>query len=159
MLIWSTWYFLSLIPDIDAIIKLPKCYPYLWVERRFTIHVVTYDLAMTTNKETRLKLIKLAHTLIWLFYNVVIFYFLYAVIINKIDKWVWICLGLVALEGIILLIFKWVCPLTLVARRYSDSQRDNFDIYLPNLLAKYNKIIYSAIVILGIIILCYQLFA
>jgi hypothetical protein len=36
----------------------------------------------------KLILIKTAHTLIWIFFNVVIFYLLYAVITNKIDKWV-----------------------------------------------------------------------
>lgn len=34
----------------------------------------------------KLLLIKSVHTLIWIFFNVVIFYLLYAVIINKIDN-------------------------------------------------------------------------
>lgn len=34
----------------------------------------------------RLILIKLIHTLIWIFFNIVIFYLLYAVIINKLDR-------------------------------------------------------------------------
>jgi hypothetical protein len=106
----------------------------------------------------RLTLIKILHTLIWLFFNVVIFYLLYAVIINKIDQWVWICLGLIALEGITLVIFKKMCPVTLLARKYSNSQKDNFDIYLPNWLARYNKEVYSTIVGIAIIILIYRLF-
>lgn len=110
------------------------------------------------DKNIKLRLVKLLHTIIWLFYNVVIFYFLYAVIMDKIDVWAWICLGLVALEGLILIIFKWVCPLTLVARRYSDSDRDNFDIYLPNFLAKHTKTIYTTLTFIGIFILCYRLF-
>jgi hypothetical protein len=89
---------------------------------------------------------------------VVIFYLLYAVIINKIDQWVWICLGLIALEGITLVIFKKMCPVTLLARKYSNSQKDNFDIYLPNWLARYNKEVYSTIVGIAIIILIYRLF-
>jgi hypothetical protein len=68
------------------------------------------------------------------------------VLIGKIDKWVWICLGLIGLETIVLLMFKMMCPLTVMARRYSDSAKDNFDIYLPNWLARYNKLIYSIIV-------------
>ncbi|MCB0542668.1 MAG: hypothetical protein R2791_05540 [Saprospiraceae bacterium] len=106
-----------------------------------------------------LTLIKIIHTVIWLFYNVVIFYLLYAVIANKIDVWVWICLGLIALEGLILLVFKNICPVTIWARKYSDSERDNFDIYLPNWLAKYNKAIYTAIVLIAVVILCYRLWA
>ncbi|TYA58055.1 hypothetical protein [Formosa maritima] len=101
--------------------------------------------------------IKTIHTIIWLFYNVVIFYLLYAVIQNKIDKWVWICIGLVILEGIILFIFKRLCPITIIARKYSNSTKDNFDIYLPNWLAKYNKQIYTSIFIVAIIILISRL--
>lgn len=101
--------------------------------------------------------IKLLHTAIWLFFNVVIFYLLYAVIINKIDKWVWICVGLVVLETITLLAFKWFCPLTVWARKYSNSDKNNFDIYLPEWLAKYNKLIYGSIFIVTLIGLGYRL--
>lgn len=103
-----------------------------------------------------LLLIKIIHTVIWLFYNVVIFYLLYAVIVDKIDHWVWICVGLVFLEGIVLLLFKWYCPLTVVARKYSDSTKENFDIFLPNWLAKYNKLIYTSIFGISIVILIYR---
>jgi hypothetical protein len=105
----------------------------------------------------KLVLIKILHTLIWLFYNVVIFYLLYAVIQNKIDKWVWICIGLVCFEGMTLAINKLSCPLTLVAKKYSDSGKDNFDIYLPNWLAKYNKIIYTTIFVASLLILGFRL--
>ena len=104
----------------------------------------------------KLTIIKIIHTAIWLFFNVVIFYMGYAVIIDKIDKWVWICLTLIILEGVVLLLFKRMCPVTLVARKYSTSTKDNFDIFLPNWLAKYNKLIYSSIVII-VMILMYRL--
>lgn len=42
------------------------------------------------NQESKLLFIKSIHTIIWVFFNVVIFYLLYAVIINKIGIWVWI---------------------------------------------------------------------
>lgn len=109
------------------------------------------------NKDGKLLLIKSIHSLIWLFFNVVIFYLLYAVIVNKIDKWVWVCVGLVLLEGIVLLVFKWFCPLTVIARKYSDSTKDNFDIYLPNWLAKYNKLIYTTIFGIAVVILIVRL--
>ena len=78
----------------------------------------------------------------------------YAAIVNKIDKFVWIGIGLILLEGIVLLIFKKMCPLTIMARKYSDSAKDNFDIYLPNWLAKYNKQIYTTffiVIVCGIV--------
>jgi hypothetical protein len=94
----------------------------------------------------KLTVIKIIHTVVWIFFNVVIFYMLYAVVMNKIDIWLWVCYGLILLEGLTLLLFKMYCPLTIWAKKYSDSDKENFDIYLPNWLAKYNKIIYTSLV-------------
>ncbi|MEO5996617.1 MAG: hypothetical protein ABIN89_07795 [Chitinophagaceae bacterium] len=105
--------------------------------------------------ETKLIIIKITHTLIWIFFNFVIFYMLYAVIANKLDKWIWIGYGLFILEGITLIIFKLVCPLTIWARKYSISSKDNFDIYLPNWLARYTKLIYTSILV---IIMCLTIY-
>lgn len=109
------------------------------------------------NPATKLRLIKLLHTIIWVFFNVVIFYMLYAVIVNRIDFWLWICYGFILLEGIVLVLFKMFCPLTVWARKYSNSTRNNFDIYLPEWLAKYNKLIYTSIVGVSVVILIYRL--
>ena len=49
------------------------------------------------NDKQKLVTIKLVHTAIWIFFNVVIFYLLYAVLVNKIDKWIWIGLSLIVL--------------------------------------------------------------
>jgi hypothetical protein len=106
---------------------------------------------------SKLTAVKIIHTFIWLCFNVVIFYLLYAVLANKIDAWVWMGLGCFLIEGMVLLIFKNYCPLTLVARKYSDSSKDNFDIYLPNWLAKYNKLIYISILAFIILILIFRL--
>jgi hypothetical protein len=105
----------------------------------------------------KLTIVKMVHTSVWIFFNLVIFYLLYAVIIDKIDKWIWLCLSLIFLEALVLVVFKNICPITKVARKYSDSGRANFDIYLPNWLAKYNKEIYSGIVLISMLILIYRL--
>ena len=105
---------------------------------------------------SNLTAIKIVHTLIWVFFNVVLFYMAYAVIVNKIDNFVWIGIALVLIEGVVLLMFKRMCPLTILARTYSDSEKDNFDIYLPNWLAKYNKLIYTTFFILIICGIMYR---
>ena len=97
---------------------------------------------------TKLNIIKAVHSLIWVFFNAVIFYLYYAANSNKIDKWVWIGIGFILLEGLVLLVFKKICPVTLFARKYSNSTKDNFDIFLPNWLAKYNKLIYTTCLLL-----------
>lgn len=107
--------------------------------------------------KNKLTLIKIIHTVIWVFFNFVIFYMMYAVIADKLDNWLWIGYALIFLEGFVLLLFKFYCPLTILARKYSDSTKDNFDIYLPNWLARHNKSIYSAIMIVILVITIYRL--
>lgn len=102
------------------------------------------------NKANKLLAIKMIHTLIWLFFVSIIFYVLYSGFANYINALTWISIGLVIGEGIVLLIFKMYCPLTILARKYSDSKKDNFDIFLPNWLAKYNKIIFTSLFVLGL---------
>jgi hypothetical protein len=101
--------------------------------------------------------IKILHTAIWSFFNIIIFYLIYAVIVNKINMMVWLGVAFIALEGIVLLIFQMKCPLTLIARRYTNSSQPNFDIYLPNWLALNNKVIYTSIFIVTMMALLFRL--
>lgn len=112
---------------------------------------------MQLNNKTKLIIVKSIHTFIWIFFNVIMFYMLFAVITNKLDLWLWIGFGLFVLEGITLLLFKLYCPLTLIARKYSDSTKDNFDIYLPNWLAKYTKPIYTTLLVIILLMTLYRL--
>lgn len=121
------------------------------------INLWCYHIRIFLGPMNNLIAIKILHTAIWLFFNLVIFYLLYAVIINRIDAWVWLCIALVLLEGIVLSMYKNKCPLTVMARKYSDSAKDNFDIYLPNWLARHNKLIYTSIFVMALMILVYQL--
>ena len=105
---------------------------------------------------SKLTLIKIIHTIVWIFFNVVLFYMAYAVIVNKIDKLVWIGVALIVLEGLVLLTFSKMCPLTIIARKYSDSTKNNFDIYLPDWLAKYNKLIYTTFFIIIVVGIFYR---
>ena len=100
--------------------------------------------------------IKLIHTVIWLFFVIIIFYILYAGITDQITLFTWIAIGLVVLEGIVLMLCNMFCPLTIVARKYSDSQKDNFDIFLPNWLARHNKTIFTTIYLIGILIVLFR---
>ena len=110
---------------------------------------------MTNN--TKLTIIKTAHTLIWAVCVGLIFYIVYSGITGKITLLTWIAIASIVFEGIILAIFKLYCPLTVWARKYSDSTRDNFDIYLPNWLARHNKLIFTSIYIFGVILVIYRL--
>lgn len=104
----------------------------------------------------KLLVIKLVHTLIWAIFVTIIFYILYSGVTNTVRTFTWISIGLIIGEGLVLLIFKMSCPLTVLARKYSDSQKDNFDIFLPNSLAKHNKLIFTTIFVIGVILVVYR---
>ena len=104
----------------------------------------------------KLLLIKILHTIIWVLFVAVIFYIVYSGITDTVTTYTWIGIGVILGEGLVLLLFKMYCPLTVIARKYSDSQQHNFDIFLPNWLAKYNKLIFTSIFILGVLLVLYR---
>lgn len=59
--------------------------------------------------------------------------------------------GIVVVEVLVLAANGMRCPLTGVAARYTDDRRDNFDIYLPLLVARYNKQIFGTLFVAGIV--------
>ncbi len=59
----------------------------------------------------------------------------------------------VLVEVIVLWLNGWRCPLTDVAARYTDERRANFDIYLPEWLARYNKQIFGPLYGAGLLVL------
>ena len=108
------------------------------------------------NDDRKLILVKSFHTLIWVFFNVVLVYLFLAVIRERLDLWFWLGVGAIVVECAVLVYNHWVCPLTPIARKYSDSTRDNFDIYLPIWLARHNIKIYSLIALILVILIIYK---
>jgi hypothetical protein len=104
----------------------------------------------------KLILIKVLHTLIWVFFVTAIFYVVYSGIMDRITLLTWIAIVLVIGEGLVLLIFRMFCPLTVLARKYSDSPKANFDIFLPEWLARYNKQVFTTIFLIGVVIVVFR---
>ncbi len=102
--------------------------------------------------------IQVLHTLVWLFFVGLIFFIVSSGITGNITAFTWIAMGSIIGEGLVLLLFKMFCPLTLIARKYSDSKKANFDIFLPEWLAKYNKEIFTSIYVLGVILVLLRYF-
>jgi hypothetical protein len=61
----------------------------------------------------------------------------YGSIFNKVNTFFWISVIVSVSEGIILLGNKFICPLTTLAKNYTDNREPGFDIYLPKWLAEY----------------------
>ena len=94
----------------------------------------------------KLIIVKTAHTFVWAIFAGSIIATPVCTYLERIDiSFVLICFVLV--EVLILAFNKFKCPLTGIAARYSPDRRDNFDIYLPLWLAKYNKEIFGTLYI------------
>jgi Na+/proline symporter len=100
---------------------------------------------------TRLRRIKTVHTIAWAFF---------VACIGAIPVLAWtgrfhaalLLIGIVLIEVIVIILNGWHCPLTAVAARYTDDRRPNFDIYLPEWLARYNKEIFGTLFAIGILL-------
>lgn len=104
----------------------------------------------TSSAANRLRTIKLLHTVVWVFF---------VACIVAIPVFAWadrfmpaaIFSGIVLFEVLVLLINGWHCPLTGVAAQYTADRRDNFDIYLPEWLARHNKLIFGLLYVAGML--------
>ena len=97
-----------------------------------------------------LRFVKVIHTIIWAF-------FAGCIVAIPVAAWrgdftmAFMLISFVLVEVVVILVNRWRCPLTAVAARYTDDRRDNFDIYLPLWLARYNKIIFGLLFLAGLL--------
>jgi hypothetical protein len=110
--------------------------------------------AMLANRQpssrAKLRAIKIAHTAVWA---------VFAGCIVALPLMAWrkkfvaaaVLIAVVLVEVLVLLVNRLKCPLTDVAARYTDDRRDNFDIYLPLWLARYNKQVFGSLFVFGML--------
>lgn len=89
------------------------------------------------------------HTIAWAFFAGCIFAIPVYAWLGDVVVAAILC-AVVFIEVLVLVVNKWSCPLTHVAARYTEDRRDNFDIYLPLWLARYNKEIFGSLYVAGI---------
>jgi hypothetical protein len=96
-----------------------------------------------------LRLVKLLHTVVWCFFVVCIIAIPIAGFVGRFD----LAFGFIAIvlvEVLVLFLNGFRCPLTDIAARYTDDRRDNFDIYLPEWVARHNKLIFGSLFLAGV---------
>ena len=101
---------------------------------------------MPQNRVPALAAIKLVHTLIWAIFAGAILGLPVAAVARRFD-WAGILTALVLIECLVLALNRGSCPLTGLAARFTGERADNFDIYLPNWLARHNKRIFGTLFI------------
>lgn len=103
-----------------------------------------------TGVPAALRVVKIVHTLAWA---------VFAGCIIALPLVAWrrgfqlavILIAIVCVEILVLLVNGFRCPLTDVAARYTDDRSDNFDIYLPLWVARYNKQIFGTLFVAGVL--------
>jgi len=91
-----------------------------------------------------LRAIKVAHTAVWAFFVSCILGLPIAGVMRRFDVAVWMSVCVLA-ESLILGLNGGVCPLTTLAARYTADRSPAFDIYLPEWLARWNKVLFGTL--------------
>jgi len=110
---------------------------------------------MTRADTRQLLLVKIVHTVVWVFFVV-------CIVAIPVLGWqdrlgaAGVFIGIVFVEVLVLLFNGWRCPLTPVAARYTEDRRDNFDIFLPEWLARHNKTIFGTMYVAGVVFVAYR---
>jgi hypothetical protein len=97
-----------------------------------------------------LRTIKVIHTIVWAFFASSIFAIPVFAWLGKFELAL-VFIAIVLVEVLVILLNRWRCPLTDVAARYTTERQDNFDIYLPEWLARHNKLIFGLLYAVGIL--------
>ena len=111
---------------------------------------------MPLTPASMLRVIKIVHTAAWAALVAVIFAIPVMAWLNRLTAVVVLTAVMLA-EVAVLLANGWRCPLTLLAARYTDDRRANFDIYLPLWLAANNKRIFGTIFVGGLMFSVWRL--
>lgn len=98
--------------------------------------------------------IRLAHTLVWALFAGCVIAIPVLSLLGEL-RYAALCATVVAAEVLVLAFNRWRCPLTGVAARYTSDRRDNFDIYLPEWLARHNKTIFGSLYVAGLVLLAW----
>lgn len=104
----------------------------------------------TAADAVKLTKVKLAHTIVWAL-------FAGCIVAMPIASWrgehalAAVLAAVVLVEVLVLAWNRWRCPLTDVAARYTDDRRANFDIWLPEWLARHNKTIFGSLYAGGLV--------
>ena len=105
-----------------------------------------------TRVPAALRAVKTVHTLVWAIFAGCIIALPVTVWRARLDTALTLTV-IVACEVLVLAVNHMRCPLTDVAARYSDDRSANFDIYLPLWLARYNKLIFGWLFVVGVLLL------
>ena len=101
----------------------------------------------------KLFIIKLIHTTIFLFMSACVVYILYAGITRTYNWYLLTAISAVLIEGLVLIIYRWQCPLTELARKYGDTRGSVTDMFYPKWFVPHVFRFSTALFMIGLLVL------
>ena len=99
----------------------------------------------------RLVAIKAVHTAVWAFFVACIVVLPVAGWLKRFDVAAALG-GFVLLECAVLALNRGKCPLTAIAARFTSDRSPSFDIYLPDWVAKWNKVLFGSLFVINALV-------
>ena len=96
--------------------------------------------------------VKIVHTVVWAFFALCIAAIPVLAWRGEHVRAAWF-VGIVFVEVLVIVLNRWRCPLTPVAARFTEDRRANFDIFLPEWLARHNQTIFGALYLASVVYL------
>lgn len=94
--------------------------------------------------------IKLVHTAIYAFMTACTTYIIYCGITGLRNGVLFAAIGFIFVEGLVLLLNKFQCPLTTLAKKYGEDHERFSDIFLPRWFTPLIVPLYTALFLLGL---------
>jgi len=106
-----------------------------------------------------LTFLKTVHTIIWIVISAANLTAFYLAFVGRFNMLFFISVTLLGGEIVVIAVNSWHCPLTDVMAKYTLERQANFDIYLPEWLARNNIKHFSLLIALEIMIVLIHRFA
>lgn len=102
---------------------------------------------------SKLFVIKLVHTIIFLLMSACVAYILYAGITRTYNWYLAAAIAAVLIEGAVLILNNWQCPLTELARKHGASRGSVTDMFYPKWFVPHVFRFSAAMFIIGLLVL------
>jgi len=112
-----------------------------------------FNMAGIRSARQKLFLIKAIHTALFIFFSACLAYVYYSGITRTYDWILFLAIGSILIEGLVLILNKWQCPLTNLAREYGDEHGRVTDMFFPAWFVPHVFRSCSVLLIIGVAVL------
>ena len=104
------------------------------------------------------RLVKAFHIFFFLLMTVLLLAFSYEMLVGRVTAWSWATVGFFVLEGVILMLYKWECPLTKLAESLGLENGEVTYLFFPKWFSDRVFHIYGVVFGLCCLVLLYRQF-